>query len=244
MGKRVEDVNTYRLGHPLAQKILTYCKALNPPPGEVIFEYSASGKKITSLDPLVTQRGWLSCECFTFAAFEVEDHLVFAGLTDDGEILDSGQCRRLFDLPASCKALPASRRPAVSELGECLDAQRKSIAEQIQNKNGVYFDSEMDKLDRWADDRRNSLKTVLAELDDAIKLMKKDARLAPNLPTKLDLQRKLRQLENKRNEAWKDFDESSREIDHQKDSLLDEISARLEQKNERRELFTIRWQVV
>lgn len=244
MGKRVEDVNTYRLGHPLAQKILAHCKALNPPPGEVIFEYSASGKKITSLDPLVTQRGWLSCECLTLAAFEVEDHLVFAGLTDDGEILDSGQCRRLFDLPASCKNLPPSRRPAVSELGECLVAQRKTIAEQIQNKNGVYFDSEMDKLDRWADDRRNSLKTVLAELDDAIKQMKKDARLAPNLPTKLELQRKLRQLENKRNEAWKDFDESSREIDRQKDSLLDEISRRLEQKTERRELFTIRWQVV
>ncbi len=33
MGKRVEDVNTYRLGHPLAQKILAHCKALNPPPG-------------------------------------------------------------------------------------------------------------------------------------------------------------------------------------------------------------------
>jgi len=80
-------------------------------------------------------------------------------------------------------------RPAVSEPGERLDAQRKNIAEKIQNKNGMYFDSEMDKLDRWADDRRNSLKTALVELN-----------------------------------------ESSREIDRQKDSLLDEISARLEHK--------------
>ena len=244
MGKRIEDVNTYRLGHPLAQKILEHCKALKLQPDELIFDYTGSGKKITSLDSLVSKRGWLSCECLTLAAFEVEDHIVFAGLTDDGEPLESSQCRRLFDLVAEHKSLPRAQGSVVSKLNGYLEAQRKSIAEQIQNKNGVYFDSEMEKLDRWADDRRNSLRNILSELDDAIKQMKKDARLAPNLPTKLELQRKLRQLESKRNEAWKEFDEASREIDRQKDSLLDDISRRLEQKIERQELFTIRWQIV
>jgi len=243
MGKRIEDVNTYRLGHPLAQKILAHCRGLNPPPGEVTFDYSTSGKKITTLDSLVGKSGWLSCECLTLSAFEVEDHLVFAGLTDSGEILEPAQCRRLFELPAVDKPLPRSAKPAASLLAEGLDTQRKNIAESIQNKNGVYFDSEMDKLDRWADDRRNSLKTALAELDEGIRQMKKDARLAPNLPTKLELQRKLRQLETKRNEAWREFDEASREIDRQKDALLDEISRRLEQTTERQPLFTIRWRL-
>jgi len=244
MGKRIEDVNTYRLGHPLAQKILEHCKALKLNPGELIFDYTGSGKKITALDSLVSKKGWLSCECLTLAAFEVEDHIVFAGLTDDGDPLEPGQCRRLFDLVADHKSLSDSQTSIISELNGYLEVQRKTIAEQIQNKNGVYFDSEMEKLDRWADDRRNSLRNILSELDDAIKQMKKDARLAPNLPTKLELQRKLRQLESKRNDAWKDFDESSREIDRQKDSLLDDISRRLEQKIERQELFTIRWHIV
>jgi hypothetical protein len=43
----------------------------------------------------------------------------------------------------------------------------------------------MDKLDRWAEDRRAALKAELAELDEALKEMRKAARLAPNLPEKL-----------------------------------------------------------
>ena len=66
----------------------------------------------------------------------------------------------------------------------------------------------MDKLDRWAEDRRKSLKAALDELDTKIRETRKGARLAPNLPTKLDLQRQLRQLEATRNEAWKEFDEA------------------------------------
>jgi hypothetical protein len=101
----------------------------------------------------------------------------------------------------------------------------------------------MDKLDRWAEDQRRSLKADLEELDAKIKEIKREARSTPNLPTKLDLQRQLWQLEAKRNEAWKEYDESSRDVDRKKDGLLDDTSQRLNQKTEREELFMIRWQL-
>jgi hypothetical protein len=68
--------------------------------------------------------------------------------------------------------------------------------------------------------------------------------LAPNLPEKLERQKELRKLETKRDEAWRSYDEASREIDRLKDALLDEVSRRLEQKTEQETLFTLRWQVV
>jgi hypothetical protein len=80
-------------------------------------------------------------------------------------------------------------------------------------------------------------------LDAKIKEMKREARSAPNLPTKLELQRQLRHLETKRTEAWKEYDESSRDVERKKDGLLDDISHRLKQKTEREELFMIRWQL-
>jgi len=39
----------------------------------------------------------------------------------------------------------------------------------------------------------------------------------------------VRVLEGKRDEAWHAYDQASREIDRQKDNLLDEIGQRLEQ---------------
>jgi len=50
-------------------------------------------------------------------------------------------------------------------------------------------------------------------------------------------------LEGKRDEAWRAFDQASREIDRQKDGLLDEIGQRLEQKLEQEPLFTLRWRL-
>lgn len=102
----------------------------------------------------------------------------------------------------------------------------------------------MDKLDHWAEDRRASLKAELDNLDETITDTKKAARLAPNLPEKLERQRALPQLESKRTEAWKTFDEASRELDRQKDALLDEISQRLHQKAERATLFSLGWSLV
>ena len=120
----------------------------------------------------------------------------------------------------------------------------RKFSKRIAVKNGHWFDTEMDKLDRWAEDRRSSLKAELDEMDQQIKETRKAARMAPNLPEKLIRQRELRNLETKRDEAWRSYDAASREIDRQKDGLLDEISQRLEQKMEREMLFTLRWHLM
>lgn len=92
-----------------------------------------------------------------------------------------------------------------------------------------------------AEDRRTSLKVELADLDDALKESKKAARTAPTLPDKLERQRAVRTLESKRDEAWRAYDQVSREVDRQKDALLDEIGRKLEHKFEQKSLFTIKW---
>jgi superfamily II DNA or RNA helicase len=241
MGRRTEDANTYRVGHPLAQRVLALGRGLETPPAEVTFHYRDSGKKIAILESLVGTSGWLACVRLTVSAMETEDHLFFAGATDAGEPLDDVQCRRLFDLPATVERSCVIPEAVAATLAEAHASRERQLLEDFTTRNGRWFDLEMDKLDRWAEDRRISLKAELDELDETIKETKKAARLAPNLPEKLERQRALRQLESKRIEAWKVFDEASREINRQKDALLDEISRRLEQKLEQEPLFTLRW---
>jgi superfamily II DNA or RNA helicase len=244
MAKGVEDANTYRVGHPLAQRLLERGKALTPPPFEVVFDYTGSGKNIAILEPLLSRSGWLVCALLTMSALETEDMLVLTGLADDGMALDEAQCRRLFDLPASLGAPRKVPGPIASTMDEALAIHRQELLEEMSARNGRWFDTEMDKLDHWAEDRRASLKTVLAELDEALKEAKKAARLAPTLPEKLERQRTARTLEAKREEAWRAYDQASREIDRQKDALLDEISRRLEQRIEQERLFALRWKLI
>jgi len=243
MGKNVEDANTYRVGHPLAQRLLAQAKALAIQSGDVIFRYPESGKNITILEPLRGKSGWLICVNVTLTALETEDHLILAGVTDSGEVVDGAQCRRLFDLSGEEEGGASLSLDMKQTLEDMAARQVRELLDVISTKNGTWFETEMDKLDHWAEDRRASLKAELDELDETIKETKKAARLAPNLPEKLERQRALRQLETKRTDAWKAFDEAAREIDRQKDALLDEISHRLQQKTEQGTLFTIRWRL-
>lgn len=244
MAKGVEDANTYRVGHPLAQRVLERGKALTGLPAEVNFQYTGSGKNIAVLEPLVGQRGWLLCTRLTLNALETEELLVLSGLTDDGAALGDTQCRRLFDLSAMQGSGCEIPIGIAATLDEAQARRRQALLEETAIRNGRWFDTEMDKLDRWAEDRRASLKAELAELDEALKEAKKAARLAPTLPEKLERQRATRTLEAKREEAWRAYDQASREIDRQKDALLDEISRRLEQRVEQEPLFALRWQLV
>lgn len=243
LGRNVEDANVYRVGHPLAQRILAQAMALNPPSAEVVFGYGGSGKNIAALTPMVGKSGWLTCCRLAVQSLESEDALILAGLTDDQESLDETACRRLFDLPARENGSQTVPAAVQSQLTDAIGGRQAEFLDALAAKNGQWFDTEMEKLDHWADDRRAALKAELEALDQEIKDTKKSARMAPNLPAKLELQRKLRGLETKRDEAWRAYDAASRDIDRQKDALLDEISRRMEQETECQALFTLRWRI-
>lgn len=243
-GKNVEDANLYRIGHPLAQRIIEKCKDLATPEAELTFNYSDTGRIISIIEPLCGKGGWLTVQKLTVTAFETEDHVLLAGVTDDGKPLDDEQCRRLLTLSASENALQAARGGAHEhQLRDLLNGNRQTIFDGLEKKNASYFESELDKLDRWGEDQRASLKLALKELEDQIKDTRRNARLAGNLPDKLKLEREKRQLDSKRDEAWKQYEQAAKDIESRKDVLMDEVEKRLKQQVSEQKLFTVRWQV-
>jgi superfamily II DNA or RNA helicase len=238
-----EGANTYRVGHPLAQRVLALGRDVATPPAEIAFHYRTSGRNIAILEHLVGASGWLTCAHLAVRSTDLEDHLLLAGTSDGGELLDEAQCRRLFDLPATLEGACAVPPTIAAGLADVLATRRQEIIETLTTRNGRWLDLEMDKLDRWAEDRRASLAATLAELDDSLRAAKRAARLAPTLPDKLERQREARQLETRRDEAWRAFDAASREIDREKDGLLDEIGRRMEQQLDQLDLFTVRWRL-
>ncbi len=244
MAKGVDDANTYRVGHPLAQRILEQGRHLTTPVRAVTFDLSAARPRISIIEPLLGRSGWLACQRLTLRGLETEDVLVFAGLSDVGDVLDDAQCRRLFDLPGSAGDQLEVPDGVQSHLAEELRRHVKEHLEEAATRDGRWFETEMDKLDRWAEDRRASLRLELEELDQALKEAKREARAASTLPDKLERQRHARTIETRREGAWRAYDEAGRDIDAQKDEVLDTITTRLDQQVVHEQLFTIRWKVI
>ncbi len=113
----------------------------------------------------------------------------------------------------------------------------------MDQHNSDFFSEEMEKLDKWAEDRRTGLKASLKELDDQIKELKKQTRNTGNLPDRLALQKKVRKLEGKRDEAWREYDDSAKMIEEKKDELIDMVEKRLKQQTSTHELFNISFEI-
>lgn len=242
IGRHVEDSHIYRPSHPLANRILTEAANKDLHPCSLCFDYSGHPTKISILEAVIGKTGTLTLHKISVQALETEDYLIFTAAADDGQVLDDEQCSRLFSLPAMVDA--DSGISIDNDLLSTLYRQKKArIVEEIGQRNAVFFDEEMDKLDFWASDQQNSLKTSLKELGDQIKELKRQIRQTNTLPDKIALQKKVKELEKRRDDAWRDYDQAAREIEKKKDELIDIVEARLSQTITENTLFTIQWTI-
>jgi len=114
----------------------------------------------------------------------------------------------------------------------------------VEQRNARFFDEEVLKLDRWADDLKLGLERELKEIDKEIKEARRAAQMAVSLTDKLVAQKRLRQIEDKRNRKRRELYNEQDRIDEQRDELIRKIEAQLEQRQEVEQVFIVRWRVV
>lgn len=235
------DGHRYRLGHPLAQHVIGTAGARKLDGATLVFDYTAWPQTAVAISPLVGKQGTLVAHKLSIRGADDQDHIIIAAMTDDGLSIDPAAAMRLFELPVHTSAAADAHLP--DAVRAAAETQRKVILDDMAARQAKWFDDEIDKLDNWAEDKRAGLKADLKDIDEEIKALKKEVRQTGNLPDKLALQRKTRLLEAKRDEAWRAYDAAAKDIEVQKDGLLDQVEERLGQAVSDEELFAIRFEV-
>jgi hypothetical protein len=181
----------------------------------------------------------------TISSFDTEDWLLFAGVTDDNQEIDSDQCQRLFSLAAaeSPQLDLSANSTARGRMDSQLAQQQKAVLTSLSEKNATFFELEMEKLEGWAGDIKESLEHELKDLDREIKDTKREAQLAASLESKVALHKRIKELELRRAEKRRGLFEAQDAVDTRKDSLLTEIESRLKQSLQKEILFSIRWRL-
>lgn len=246
IGKDINDANIYRIGHPLAQRIINECKQYPTDNAEIIFDYSGvPDRKITIVEPFIGKSGWLSLSLLSISSFETEEHLLFSGITDDGIELDQEAISRMFTLPAQIVQAPVyESQEVLRAINQIREKLKLLIIQTNAERNSKFFDQEMEKLDNWAEDKKNSLEIELKDLDKEIKLCKAEAKKILNLEEKVSMQRQIKEMEKKRNELRLELFKSQDEIDNAKENLISEIENRLKQNTVLDQLFLIKWSLI
>src|ERR1019366_1783532 len=110
-------------------------KTTATPPAHIVFDYTGSGKNIAALQTVLGQSGSLVLARLTLEAIDqAEDHLVLIAITDAGALLDDGQTRRMFRLPATVESIQeGDKSPAI--LSEPLNEACQSLMNTIAQRN-------------------------------------------------------------------------------------------------------------
>ena len=244
MGRNVDTSkeHVYRLGHPIAKEIIQRAKKETLQPAEITFDYSNWDKQITVIKDLIGSAGSLCIYQITVEALEQENHIVFLGYKDSGERLSDDQCFRLFSVPGAITKENIDIDIAEQWKNE-FEAKKNEIYQDIENRNATFFDDEITKLDKWADDLKKGLETEIKILDKEIKQLKRDAKKIPVLKDKLTAQRHIKDLEKKRKEKRARLFEEQDTVEERKETLIEDIEKRLKQSTSVAELFRIKWKV-
>ena len=239
-----DESNRYRIGHPLAERLIERCKAMALGTGNLVFRLTGCGKKISVLEPFVGQSGWLAATLLSITAADAEEHVILSAFADQGTALPDDTAHRLFSLDADeTSGSPADTPPPAirAKLDAALETRTALILETLNARNGAFFEAELNKLDYWAGDLKEALEQELKEIDRSIKETKREAQLAGSLDAKLSLHRRIKDLESRRATQRRDLFKAQDEIDARKERLLSEVEGKLRQKLAVQPLFLVRW---
>ena len=240
----------FRTDHPLAQQLIETAMARPVDCSEVVFDYEAYGAPVAILAERQAQSGWLRATKITVKGVDTEEHLLVAAVADAGlkgesaaEALDALWCDRLLNLPASIGQVTTINEESSEQLETLLARQLAAKLAEIEARNSEYFEEEVDKLDRWADDMKLSLENDIKQLNVEIKNVRKEAKTKIVLAEKLEAQKRIKSLEQQLHSKRRQLFDAQDEIDNQRTKLIDDIERQLQTSADRDTLFTVRWQL-
>jgi len=233
----------YRISHPLGEHVVETAKSLDTPLAHLVFSISQHPTRISVVERLKGQSGWLVLQAVGIDSFEREEYLLFSAFSDDGAVIDAETCGKLFQ----CHARLASSPPLPPEVKRRLlsEAERHAAGTIVRSleANNIFFAEEQDRLDRWADDMVFAAEKALLDTKAQLKALKRQARRATTTDEQHMLQLKIRELEQKQRRQRQEIFDAEDEIQDKRDALITALERRLKQSTTTNTLFTIRWSV-
>lgn len=235
------EANIYRVGHPLAQSVIDKCKSISDTQGHISIKLTGTSKRVAALEPYIGKSGWMQVSLLSINSFEIEEYLLISCITDDCQIIPGEIAAKFFTLEHVQNKDFSLEFSIKDNLQNQMLIEQKRCLSEAQLRNREYYNEEIEKLEKWADDMKLSLEKEIKDLEGVIKLKKAESRKVVDLSHKLKLQRDIKDLEKKRNEKRRHLFEAQDQIDQRKENLLNEIESRLQQKVELFDLFILKW---
>ncbi|TRC93530.1 hypothetical protein FJV77_22175 [Mesorhizobium sp. WSM4306] len=227
----------------LADQIVAVAKARELDAAEIRFDYSAYAGNLGDVAPLRGNSGWLRvARLKLITPARTFDELICVAFTDDGTAVHAETAGRMLTVPATVIGATVGIAPE-TDLTKVLEASRTEVVGRAQQRLGEFLNEEEERLDSWRDDARVSYDQQIKALTKEANEKKKLARAVQSLQEKVELQREASGLKRHADDLQHQLYNRLKEIDDERERMLDEIADKLGLTPEMTVLFTIRWSI-
>ena len=232
----------FRLGDDgLADRLIQQAKTRDLAPVKLGFDYSAYQGNMGDVALLRGQSGWMRVARVRLKTpAKVYDELVIAAFTDAGATIDPETAARMLYVPAATSGLEGESLPEV-DLSHALNLRQTEIVGIAQERLSSFLNEEEERLDAWREDAKVSFDQQIKALNREASEKKKLARATLALEEKVTLQREAKALQRQVDDLQHQLYTRLREIDDERERMLDEIADQLNLIPEMTTLFTARW---
>ena len=231
---------TYRISHPLAQWVVNKAKQNETPCAIVEFDYNGKGGIISILRQNIGNSGYLTFRIVRYDSLnEAEEHILLAATDKYGNKMERDFAIRLLSLPA--KVVSYQDTIIADELGEIIETEQDNLLEKLELRNSDLITTEITKVENWAEDNRKALQQKLTELDKAIDEKNNEFVSERNIRKKLAIQKEKDALNDKRDAAWREFDQKREELKKDKNKIISHLYELADGKIEIVDEYTIKW---
>jgi len=245
LSKETEDNNhyTYRINSPLGEYVLYRALDRELKPSIITFDLTNSKTKISALERFIGKSGYLRISKLTLDGYEKEEYLLSTAITSGGAKIKSEDAQKIITLKALGSIITEIDTAVLEKLTTYEQSNQEKIIQNCKKRNSNFFDTEIEKLDKWADDQIISLEKELKDIKKEIKEKRTESKRV-DTTQKLKIQVLIRDLEKKQIKIKRDVEKAEDEIYEKRSKIIDELSQMVEGKVELKELFTIKWKII
>lgn len=245
MGKDVSDAYTYRVGHPLAQYLLTKAKRQDTSETVgIIFNYTDFPEKISVIETEVGKYGILSATVRHYhSPKDDEDCIIAAAVDSEGHVMPDDFVEKIMSI-SGCIAKVTLPVIDDTHLQAEMDSKRKSMNDSIALRDKQFINEESAKIEQWAEDQTFSLEEEIRNVKKQIKEREREFRKETDDHRRRQLQAEILTLQRSQRQKRQELFSLEDEIIVRRDALIAAIDSSLNKAAEEEPLFKIMWQIV
>jgi len=239
-----DDIHRYRIGHPIAQYLIDEFKSKELDETMLTFSYSNTKLNISSIEHLLGKSGIIHLSNFEVTSFDITDNLLFVGFTDEGTELSHDVCKRILELPVDSESSYQLSHNESNLMKGKREKHKAVLLEVLKAKDTEYFQLEVDKLHKWAEDKILASEKELKDVKFKIKEINRESKKTSSSEELLKMQTELRKLERKKKVLRQEIFEVEDEIEERRDNMISVIKEKMLKAINESYIFTIKWKLV